>query len=385
MRVLVIQPDGITGTSGPARLIASLLAEDRKLEISQIVTLDVEPSDEVATFIAQSRAGSASLTDFLTGRSISIRSVLSFRENEDLRQFLGATNPDVCLLHPGNLFSLLLARHLHRAHGIPLVTHTMDDHYNTWPNAASDKPWKKAVVTRLIGRRYQRVLREIYGLASKNFSISAVMAEEYSAEFESEFAVLRPPAKIPSAGTQTQNEQTGDLTVVYAGSLRPGTNRSAVAEVSEELLEGELHVYSFDEPLSEAGTRTVSHSGVSTDELPELLERHNFGLIALDLTPENATFVRLSWPSKLSDYLAIGLTPIFYGPPCEASRVIVEEGLGVVATSRPQLRQLLGRLTSEMQRADAAQVFAREHLSLEKARRLIVEALLDACNEEAND
>jgi hypothetical protein len=208
------------------------------------------------------------------------------------------------------------------------------------------------------------------------------MTKEYEKQFGVEFSTIRPPSKHITDMTD-QARRLNSTGIAYAGSIGAGSNEEALLQFGRTLERHsprcKLDLFSFSDP-GELGAleNVVVNGGYSAPEIYRQLAGKRFGLVAFNLDERNSRFIRLSWPSKLSDYLGLGLTPIYFGPPCEASDVIQRHRLGYVAFDADTLGDLLARFDSLDEHAVECIEFAKAELSLEQASVRLLNALAQA-------
>lgn len=383
LNVLVVERTGPTARNGPSVVLQRLLNPMNSVTLSQAVVAQ-PPDRSMPTFVARENGGLQGGIDFVKRHSPTADGRVSFFPNKELRDFLSSAAPDVVLGHPGDPYSLQLMLYLNRVHGIPLITHTMDDHLNTWPNALGFGAVTRRL-TRLARPGFRFLLHRVYRSAFRNFAISQRMATEYQNRLDVEFEALRPPARTLTdevASHQSILRAKEKNTIVFAGGIGRDLNYEALAMVATELDRAglSLDIFSPDGDQFEGpwSPRTiVNHGYLKPSSLESRLLPYEYGLIALNNTPRNTRFVRLSWPSKLSEYLSLGITPIYIGPDTEASEMIRKHDLGYVAADAQDLSELIGSSRLVPKTAEALK-FASEVLDPIAASRTLEDALRDA-------
>ena len=254
--------------------------------------------------------------------------------------------------------------------------------HDEWARTTPLPGWAKASADRLFGKVYRQ--------AHSRLCVSPGMAEEYERRYGAKGTILYPNRgnDSPEARLRAKplDRSTG-LVVGYAGSIW-------MAGISEQLLTlaaaierigGRLVVFTnqWSGPLAERSN--ISHGGfVPAHELADRLgEVADVLFVPMSFDPADAQTVATAFPSKLTDYTAIGLPLLIWGPSfCSAVRWAKEfPGVAEVVTEPgiDDLSAALQRLADDPQRrvalAQRGVEVGEQCFSLEQARDVFYSAV----------
>jgi glycosyltransferase involved in cell wall biosynthesis len=237
-----------------------------------------------------------------------------------------------------------------RSAGLKLHLIVHDD----WPNTNS---WPRP-----LARLGDAVFADRYRTASSRLCVSPYMEEEYRRRYAAPGTVLLPlrdPTATCATAPAARRADASRFTVAYAGTLYTAGYTALVRLLADALgdLGGRLLLFS---PLSReaaarnglAGEHVDLRGFVPAHELRDTLRREADALfLAMSFLPHEATAMRLNFPSKLTEYTAVGLPIVVQGPPgtsavrwAQASpdaAMVVEEPSGTA------LRKALAALASD--------------------------------------
>lgn len=186
-----------------------------------------------------------------------------------------------------------------------------------------------ALVRRWIDRRFG----QCYKQAVSRLCVSPFMVEEYERRYGVEGKVLYPSRAADAVSFQSPPERLSEslqsLTCVFAGTINsPGYIR-ALQLLSEALMEvhGRLLIYGPLGPEQAAGIglnkeNVEVRGSLSSNELiGRLRDEADVLFVPMSFNLEDRANMELGFPSKLTDYTALGLPLLIYGPPyCSAVR-----------------------------------------------------------------
>jgi glycosyltransferase involved in cell wall biosynthesis len=240
-------------------------------------------------------------------------------------------------------------------------------------------------------------LGKVYRQAAARFCVSPYMEGEYRKRHGIGAQVVYPgrakDALLYDIPPERLKNQPKQLTVAYAGNIEDAY-WAALRRVAESLvpLGGRLVIYSprTREQAASNGLTTpnVEMRGLVKSE--ELLERlraeADVLFVPMSFALSDKTNAELSFPSKLTDYTAVALPLLIYGPDyCSAVRW-ARENPGVaelVETQRPEI--LVQALTRIVQSAEVrlclgktAASVGRKYFSFEVARNQFFSGLIRA-------
>lgn len=218
-------------------------------------------------------------------------------------------------------FLWLAACRFARKAGLPLHLVCHDD----WPSIARFPPIFRSWLDHEFARTYCQ--------AATRLCISPAMAEEYQRRYGASGTVLYPSraADAPQfdAPPPRQLESNGPLTVAFAGTINSAGYVSALQCLSSALdgSGGRLLIFG---PLKEAeaeasglNCRNIELRGMvpSAELMNRLRAEADVLFVPMSFDPAERNYSALSFPSKLTDYTAVGLPLLIRGPGyCSAVR-----------------------------------------------------------------
>lgn len=233
------------------------------------------------------------------------------------------------------------------------------------------------------GENVYNDVKAILERAKVCIAISEEMKEEYKNRYGIDFEVLHNGAAEELFLPPKTHEYSEDTLIVrYMGSIVRGHHFEAVEDVIEavkmfnqagnyvrfEIYGGER---TKDAILPLVNNDEIRYKGfVSEEEGRELLKTADLLVIPITFSKQQFSFVRLSMPTKFSEYLASGSPTLVYGPsgvaPIEYCK---RHSIGLTQTNRsvPELVNFLTKLKGDKasfrNRALQDRAFAKEHLS----------------------
>lgn len=167
----------------------------------------------------------------------------------------------------------------------------------------------------------------VYRQAKSRLCVSPFMAETYQARYGAGGTVLLPSRAVDAPVFTAPPEQLGThsrpFTCVFAGSLSTSGYVRALRVLADALLslQGRLLLFTPLTPETAAGAgltgRNVEVRGML--ESPDLIKRcrDEADMLFVPMSFENVdrANTEISFPSKLTDYTAMGLPLLIHGPP----------------------------------------------------------------------
>ncbi len=280
----------------------------------------------------------------------------------------------------GDYWSVAAA--LAQLHNLPLHLICHDDTSQSFSSLR--RPWRK-----------EDPLSATYRMASSRLCVSSPMEETYERRFG-----VRGTVMLPSRGTdcpkfddvpERLHGKFPAPRVAYAGSLHSAGYLQALQDMAEALqpLGGSLWVYGRD-GISHADTKILNAPNVkfqgfvpSEKLLHRLRAEADFLYLPMSFEPSQSLNMRLSFPSKLADYTAIGLPILIFGPPeCSAVRwALNHPGAAVVVSSDDsrgmeiQLKELISNPSRCLSLARKAMEAGAKDFSSTKAWKIFSSAL----------
>ena len=248
----------------------------------------------------------------------------SLRMSAPLRAWIRGFAPDIVYSHLHGLPVMSLVDQICDEFGCPLALHIMDD----WPSFH----YRDGALQGIVRRDMDRRLRSLIRRAASLLAIGDSMAAEYAVRYGPTFLPFHNPvdmehwdALAATYGAEADVPADGRLRVVYTGRVGLATADSLldVAEVISDMSSrGVSIILQVNTPDSDspAATRLAACRGVLVtsageyDRVPALMASADILLLPLDFDEQSARLMRLSMPTKVSEYLASGRPVLTYAP-----------------------------------------------------------------------
>ena len=247
-----------------------------------------------------------------------------------LRELLSGFSPDAVLTVAHGYSWVTAARYAEQI-GVPLHLIIHDD----WPRIVAGQAG--------VEREFARVYRQ----AASRLCVSPFMAEEYTRRYGVAGTVLLP-ARAPNAATfsgvadRLHNSHGGPV-FVFAGTINSPGYAKLLAELAAQLArhDGTLRIYG---PVTPAQAKASGLTAVniqlegwmpSSQLLQHLRSGADVLFVPMSFADADRWNMRMSFPSKLTDYTTVGLPLLICGPDdCAAVRwAQANPGVAEVVTS----------------------------------------------------
>lgn len=222
-------------------------------------------------------------------------------------------------------YSWLTAAAYARQQNIPLHLIVHDD----WPRVLADVSPVRQWVDRQFGRCYREAVSRL--------CVSPFMVEDYERRYAATGTVLYPSRAAEAVSYTEPPDRLCDssrpLTCIFAGTVNSPGYLQALRSLSDALVEvgGRLLIYGpfTQQQAAEAGLSkpNVEVRGLlpSNELIGRLREEADVLFVPMSFRSEDSNNMKISFPSKLTDYTALGLPLLIYGPPyCSAIRWAME-------------------------------------------------------------
>ena len=195
--------------------------------------------------------------------------------------------------------------------------------------------------------RVEREFARVYRQAASRLCVSPFMAEEYERRYGAKGTVLLPsrahgPAAVDSVPATNGQPRSGP-TFAFAGTINSAGIVSLLNRLAEALRadQGRLLIFGPLTPEQAAASRLIGNNIVLEGLLPaaELHDRlrrdADVLFVPMSFAAPDRWNMRMSFPSKLTDYTAVGLPLLICGPAeCSAVRwAEANPGVAEVVTS----------------------------------------------------
>lgn len=296
-----------------------------------------------------------------------------------LRPLLEGFSPDA-VLTVAHGYSWVTAAQYAEDRRVPLHLIIHDD----WPHLAAAQP--------LVEREFARVYRQ----AASRLCVSPFMAAEYERRYGASGTVLLP-ARAPDARTfngsaeRLQRDTAGPV-FAFAGTINSPGYAALLSDLAAHLArhQGILRIYG---PLTQAqaAASALTAANIRLEGLlpsSQLLERLRSDadvlFVPMSFAEADRSNMRMSFPSKLTDYTAVGLPLLICGP-ADSSAVRwaqANPGVAEVVTSDagPAIGSAVDRLCRDrdlrVTLARTAQAVGNRDFSAEHAEAILHAALV---------
>jgi glycosyltransferase involved in cell wall biosynthesis len=246
--------------------------------------------------------------------------------------------------------SWITAAELARKHGLPLHLICHDEWAASTPTLPFMNGWLK------------QIFHTNYCAAVSRLCVSPYMVEIYERRHGVSGSVLYPSraadAKVSAAPPERLRKSKRGLVCAYAGSVNTTDYRRALRLLAESLepFGGKLLIFAPSklEQADEKHKNMLWQGLVRSEKLiSRLREEADVLFLPMSFTADDRANMETSFPSKLTDYTAVGLPLLIYGPEyCSAVRWARENpGVAEVVEGMDasQLSRALGRLADNPQ------------------------------------
>ncbi len=302
--------------------------------------------------------------------------------SDDFLKWVRDFNPDIIYDQLSTLDSIRFLYQLHNVTKKPIAIHIMDDWMSTINKCGLFYfYWKK-----IIDNEFNILLNE----ASVLMSICQEMSDEYEERFNKKFLPFHNPVDLAfwAQNSKTQWDFNKPFKILYSGRIGRGTSNSLVSIAKAvDLLVSEGYDIVFQIQSTAITDRfiskikrfknTVINPPLAYNSLPEKFSSVDMLLLPIDFDSQSLRFLRLSMPTKTSEYMATGTPVLVFAPECTAvSKYANREGWGYAVSqnninelasaikglySDESLRKKMGVRAKELARINHDAVIIREN------------------------
>lgn len=227
---------------------------------------------------------------------------------EELNSFIDSFNPDVILYHMStNIHYTKIVEYIVKRTGAKAIGYIWDD---TFTYKQSNEIGYK------IYRFFQRrALMKLAKITDRFFAISEMTKKEADEFFEIDSVILTKPLYREPKVNYTNFEMP--IKAVYTGNLFIGRDKSlakvvkAAEKINEDGIKIKFDIYTSTD-LSDEIKRQLNynyceiHSAVPQQEVFEIQQKSDLMLFVEDVDGPDARVARLSFSTKITDYLSSG-------------------------------------------------------------------------------
>jgi glycosyltransferase involved in cell wall biosynthesis len=232
------------------------------------------------------------------------------------------------------------------------------------------------------------------------------MTKEYQERYNRTFVAFHNPVEIESWFQYIKSNfelDENNISVLYAGRIGIGITESLieVASAIEEIrLKGKkikLYIQTTTSDfrilkLLRSHESIVINPTIDYVQIPKVFSSADILLLANDFNPQGITFLRLSMPTKATEYLISG-TPVFIYAPKESavSRFFLQNECGFCVSRQNKdalimgFEYLISNMTYRKKISQNAVKLAKEKYEAKKVRKKFHQLLIDISNKNEVD
>ncbi len=247
--------------------------------------------------------------------------ISKIRFSSGFKNWLDAFNPDIIYIQVSTREGILFASEIIEYLKIPSVIHIMDD----WPSTISNRGLFRKFWHKKIDIEFRNLLEQI----DLNLSISEAMSAEYMKRYNKEFLPFHNPIDIdlwlPNQKKNYSFVGKEHISLLFSGRIGIGISTSLLEIASAvELLQNrnsKLRLYiqstTRDHPVLQKLREypfVIINPPAEYSEIPSIFSGADMLLLANDFNDSAIDYLRLSMPTKASEYMISGTPVIVYSP-----------------------------------------------------------------------
>ena len=237
--------------------------------------------------------------------------------SESFKQWLSEFKPDILYIQASTRETILFASDLCDYLNKPSIIHVMDD----WPSTISNSGILRNYWKRKIDKEFRKLLDKV----SLHLSISEAMSEEYLTRYKKTFVPFHNPIETSRWMPYSKKEfaiDPGKVKMLYSGRLGDNGIANSLLEIAFVLdrinnknLSIELHIQTptKSKQILDMLNRfkcVVLDPFVDYEQVPQVFSKADILVMANDFDEKAIKYLKLSMPTKASEYMISG-TPIF--------------------------------------------------------------------------
>lgn len=231
--------------------------------------------------------------------------------NDLFTEWINKNKPQIIFALPHKFYQFIILKQILQKTDIPVYIYIVDD----WIKIDSD-----SIYFIPISFRFNQLVRTVFKKSSKLICISEKMQSEYQDRYKKKFSVIHNPY-IKEQYNQKKISRTNEkFRVLYAGSIE-NYNYKLLLRFGEALFnqnakkDTEFDVYGVfrKDKYKKAVLKSnrISYKGfIKREELLEKIGGYDMLFLPMSFDPKMIKQIRLSMPTKITDYLASGI-PVF--------------------------------------------------------------------------
>lgn len=252
--------------------------------------------------------------------------------------------PDIILSALGSLDRIKFCEEVkYYAPDAKLALYVVDDWPNTKFNGRLCQWWWR--------KKYDVAYRRILAKADVCMSICQYMSDAYIAQYGVKFYPFHNPVEVSKwdAIEKMRKYEEGVFSVLYVGKINRDTQqplKDLCETVTELNRNGEKVVFDIYSPNLKHDIDLSKYKGcniysqVPNAEIPQLMKSYDALFLTLGFSEISRKYVRLSMPTKLTEYLVSGIPILLYCPEEIALSKYVSTYGAAVVCNQPDKRVL---------------------------------------------
>lgn len=248
---------------------------------------------------------------------LGVSDFIKIEVSDELKSFIAEFNPDIIYAALGDLKRVRFAEAIHKLFPTAkLALYIVDD----WPDSRFAGRWLERLWRKSYDSATKRIIRE----SDIRLSICQKMSDVYLKRYGASFIPFHNPVNLSYWNSITRTSKYGDdvFSIVYVGKINRDTKDQLISLAGcVEKLNKEGRKVKFDiytpSPIPEDLRQfeyTEVKCAVSNTEIPALLKAYSMLFLTLGFSAETRNYVKLSMPTKLTEYLASGTPILLYAP-----------------------------------------------------------------------
>jgi len=228
--------------------------------------------------------------------------------------WLNEIKPEIIYSQLGHYEFNLFVYKLKKIYNVPLVIHIMDD----WPHKCTS-----GIASRYWQKKMSESFIKVLSITDELITISESMMKEYKLRYGIGEHYFHNPVKIPSVTVKRYIQKPNSLKIGYFGRLGQ-TNINSIKKtidvVSRLIIDGynfSLDIYTPDKYIlgSERYSKLINvFNSIPHQDIFNYLTKYDILLLPLDFDSTSIEFIRFSFPTKASEYMASGRLILIFGP-----------------------------------------------------------------------
>lgn len=250
-------------------------------------------------------------------RKLGVSDYRDITVTEDLKKFIADYKPEIIFSALGDLRRIRFTEQLADAFPeVKLALYIVDD----WPDSRFDGRWMENIWRRV----YNKATKHIVNRSEIRLSICQKMSEVYLERYGKQFDAFHNPVDIEYwQKIKPRSLYAKDtFSIAYVGKINRDTERQltalakSVEDLNKEGIKVKFDIYtpsSIPQELKEYKNSEVKVA-VPNSEVAAILKSYSLLFLTLGFSRETIKYVKLSMPTKLTEYLASGTPILLYTP-----------------------------------------------------------------------